>query len=283
MSVQPNSRTDWRWRIAREQNWLQDGNALWLTPVSSAPPFIPVDFPNPRGQRRSLDLLTWVQERGPGMTAQEVEPFYQTDWPIPGGFAYRAKFPISDRGFVQSMPIEQMASPFSQTDWPVPLIYAFRRREPQRGYIQPANPEVLLPPWFQTDWPVPKGYRRASDLRGFASGFPAALRQSLVFGFNQYDWPVPKGYRRLIALRGNGPQGLPLIYPVIEAFPARYAPMALSNARYAPQSEYAGRYSPQEDAYARYAPETDMGARYAPEDDYEAQYAPQTDSEARHE
>ncbi len=58
------------------------------------------------GYRRSVELMTWIQTRGPEYDDQEVKPFHQDEWPVPRGYP----FPTEDRGFVSGSPLIVIAT-----------------------------------------------------------------------------------------------------------------------------------------------------------------------------
>ena len=212
MPPQQSSRTDWRYRVARDQNWRR---SPWLltTPdynttagdqalpvffpeayrrrhtdrgfAASSPmalltytdPSIPPVWGNPTGYQRPIELLTWIQTRGPEYDDQEVKPFKQDEWPVPRGYP----FPIEDRGFVQNSPLIVIATPFRQDNWPVPEAFAHRKRVPTSNY-------------------------------GFAKGWDAHYLSLRHVPFYMHDWPVPRGYPYPLSLRFQGPQVFLYIY-----------------------------------------------------------------------
>ena len=239
MAVQPNSRTDWRWRVVADHNWRRQSQDLLTQPgfnlvpgdaefqaffpeayrrrhtdrgfVQSAPmsllsldtPVFPPVWENPKGYRRSVELLTWIQTRGPEYDDQEVKPFHQDEWPVPRGYP----FPLENRGFVAGSPLIVIATPFNQTDWPVPKGYPFPLEN--RGFVSGSPLIVIATPFNQLDWPVPKGRPFPLEDRGFIH---PASPDLLLTPFNQLDWPVPKGRPYPISLRWLGPQSLHYIY-----------------------------------------------------------------------
>lgn len=275
MPVQQNSRTDWRWRVVRDQNSTQPAAQQWLLTTPNAnltvnaaaiPDFFPSAYKRAPTWGISVRSQFEVTGRSHLLDGQDVVygapgqvPTY--DWQVPTGYASRLKFPLSNRGFVQGTPPLLLAAPFSQLDWPVPKGY--RRAPDLRGFVQPSPLIILAVPFSQLDWPVPKAARRGVSLRGFVFGMGEPLYQLFEKPFLQNDWPLPPhAYPRSIALRWTGPQLLPAIYPFIEAHPARYAPTATADARYAPQTDASGRYAPTSEYNARYAPQTESDARY---------------------
>lgn len=248
MAVMPNSRTDWRWRIAHDpgtapsQIWLltdpqynliaghDEFPAFFATAFlrrytdrgfvqapsqplvaeATGVPFRPLDYPNPRAYQRSLDLRTWIQTRRPIYDAQEVEPFYQTNWPNPRGYP----FPLSNRGFVAGTPLLLRMSPFVQTDWPNPRGYPFPLSD--RGFAAGTPLLLTMSPFFQTEWPLPGRFAFDKKLpianRGFVKGWGALYLDIRWDPFNQLDWPVPKGRPYPISLRFLGPQSFLYIF-----------------------------------------------------------------------
>lgn len=184
--------------------WVQSGLAL-NAPIMPGQNY---DWPNPRGPRRSVDLLTWTP---PDLVATAAFlPFQQLnyDWPNPRG-PKRA----NDYTHISFSPpglVPQQASPATITfDWPNP-------RGPRRSvdlltWTQSQVHNAQFTPFQQLnyDWPNPRGARRAVDLLTWINTPQIAGPQP----FTNYDWPNPKGPRRAVDLLSWSqvapPQGVP--------------------------------------------------------------------------
>lgn len=166
---------------------------------STAPPIVPIDWPNPI--RRVVvptgnltHLFYYIQD--------QTVPYAQTDWPNP---SKGPGYPVDLRTWLvnlqqSTLSIPPVVLPYNQFDWPNP-----------RGPIYPVALRTLLdgrktyfvdaPAFNQFDWPVPKGARAAIDLRTWLIDL---LQGTLAPGpkpFLLSEWPVPKGYAYPLELR----------------------------------------------------------------------------------
>lgn len=160
--------------------------------------FASYDWPNPRGPRRSVDLLTGTSN---DLTSRlpppaVAAPFSVSDWPNPRGrsaprVGFEAWYAIDD------------SAPFSQDDWPNPT----RARTRAQDWTSGLNVALFVPPgvpFAQTAWPNP--VRAVARVQDWTAGLTVAnLPQGAPFA--QDDWPNPL---RLIVRRQDWAQGLNL-------------------------------------------------------------------------
>lgn len=196
--------------------WLINPLETTLNPTFTQPPFVPLDFPNPRSAVYASDLrsfLGWI-------VIDDNAPFAQTDWPLP-----RTASPhgMALRTWTVS-PAAQLVPPFALFDWPLPKGRAYPNDartwlvELQQGTLTPIVPT----PFALRDWPVPTGAIYVRDLRTFTARFPLELlSKDSFFGAPgevwPLDWPNPRGPIYAVQLRTFiGGQWLALPLPLAE-------------------------------------------------------------------
>ena len=287
MAVMRNSRTDWRWRVARDLGSRASNQWLLTSPNENTtsgrqefPAFFPAAYKRANNYRVAINAQSGVTGMNINQMLAEV-PFSQSDWPVPRGYRrsrelltwLQTRRPIYD---------DQEVQPFNQTDWPVPKGRPFPLEN--RGFVQGSPRFLIEPPFAQYDWPNPTGYayarRHGIANRGFVQGTPALL---LAIPFHQTEWPNPWGYNQSGRSRfWQAPRTIyiPPFQPDVEVV-ARYAPGWDASARYTARPEFEARYGVPTVAEARYADGPDLEARYGTPTQMPARYAPQTDSEAR--
>lgn len=158
---------------------LQD---LWSEPSPALQiglnPFIPADFPNPRG---FTALTQSVIVRRPSVVAS---PFSQSDWPNPWAPA-RAGPDVVQRSPALLAPAPP--SPFQQNDWPNPTGRPPLVQDLSIGFSLITQPGPA--PFAQTDYPNPRG--PAPLLQAFVSP-PSGAQQITLKPFLQTDYPNPR-------------------------------------------------------------------------------------------
>jgi len=182
----------------------QSGVKPQFIQVQAAPPFVPVDFPNP-ALRKPLPL-TWTQNLAT-LNLTGDKPFPNYDFPNPQRPGPRQYWLFSE---VQFIPAPVVQAPFYQTDWPNPQRP--RRNQDWQYTEQQFIPAAPTPsPFYQTNWPNPlQPRRKPHEWAQNLVQTPASLAG--IKPFPNSDFPNPQPTRRIrqdLALQLN----LPIITP----------------------------------------------------------------------
>ena len=180
------------------KSWIQSTNIALLT--QPQPPFLPLDFPNPRAPLPSaqsfvnfyLQTLIGQDQLPPGKQVYDLapRPYPTTDYRswiaftslalngslgVPIGAQVYDLTPFAPRPGDLRTWIDRtkllLLVPFNQTDWPLPG----QPQVPQRTWINqlPVDLVSALIPFNQTDWPPPRG--PLLPQRTFTFSFPLEL------------------------------------------------------------------------------------------------------------
>lgn len=144
------------------------------------------EFPNPRGAKGSISLLSWLETPLP---LPFSSPFGPYNWPNPAG---RPRSQHWLQGF-RILEVQVEENPFRQTEWlnPVGPGYAISLRtwsDPTK--INLIGQDQL--PGNQFDWPVPKGASRRPLQHSWTSWISLAL-EAATRPHKQLNWPNPRG------------------------------------------------------------------------------------------
>ena len=198
MPIQQGSRTDWRYRVVTDTNWLRDSYWLLTDPGFNTTPG-DQDFPavvpgaHQLAGKYGIASRSQFEVTGSGVYLLSLDvPVIPPVWENPKVYQRSVELLTWIQARTEEYDAEEV-KPFHQDEWPVPRGYEFPNAN--RGFVQgiPGAPfwEITLNPFFQTDWPVPRGYPFPTENRGFTQSTWQVL---LGIPFAQLDWPVPRGY-----------------------------------------------------------------------------------------
>ncbi len=152
-------------QVAARDNSLRSWISVFPLPLNGGdrPPVI-YDFSVPKAPQRANELSTWVQNLLETTLAPVIQPFTQTDWPVP------AQRPRGDFSFTESTPLTLLAPPaasppvsYGNSPVPIPQIYPVGLRTWINTFPLPFFGGAQPP--FLYDYPNPRGAVYPMDLR----------------------------------------------------------------------------------------------------------------------
>jgi hypothetical protein len=175
---------------------------LYTVPVAQMP-FNQEDWPNPRGQRGVIDLLSYIDP-------SEVWMFRDTFFGVPGQvLAYDWQNPRWRASIAHLFDHKNpglfvaVQSPFAQLNWQNPLVAG--RGVDLLSYIDPSEVWMLRDIFFgaagqppaNLDWQNPRGKPFSIDLGSFIDASEFWMLRDVMFGVAgqvpAYDWQNPRG------------------------------------------------------------------------------------------
>ncbi len=168
------------------------------------PPFVPGDWPNPRGKDFPIVLRTGTD----GRKAYHVDltPAHLTEWPNPRGLTPSLELRTAVANLLEYT--LGQGTPFSLSEWPLPIGKVFPvalRTSLEWRDLVLVDP---LPTGRQTDWPNPRDGGRIIDLRTWTGNLQESTLAIVVsYPFGLTDWPLapgksfPSGLRTHVAWR----------------------------------------------------------------------------------
>lgn len=166
------------------RTWTQTPNVV--STVIVLPAGRQLDFPNPRGPARSVDLLTWRQSLRLGADAFfGLAGHPNFDWPNPRGYPFPQDLRTWTLGF--QLPLATIpGTPLVNLQWPNPRGVDFP--VVLRDWRFALSQSLIAQPFGQTDWPNPRG--KYTPLQVW-SWFYTSITPTLPFA--KTDWSNPRG------------------------------------------------------------------------------------------
>src|SRR5690242_2446657 len=154
----------------------QSGVKPQFIQVQAAPPFVPVDFPNP-ALRKPL-ALTWTQNLAT-LNLTGDKPFPNYDFPNPQRPGPRQYWLFSE---VQFIPAPVVQAPFYQTNWPNPLQPRRKPHEWAQNLVQTPAGLAGIKPFPNSDFPNPQPTRRIRQDLALQLNLPIITPPPVVAG-----------------------------------------------------------------------------------------------------